>query len=408
MRSRPDDSKVPLPAELYALIGSAACVAVGFGIVAPILPQYASSFNISTFLVTTVISAFAFFRLAFAPVSGTLVDRIGERRTYIAGLLIVAASTAAIAFAQSFSQLLIFRALGGIGSTMFTVSAMGLIVRLAPAGARGRASSAFASAFITGTLVGPLIGGVLGRWGLQVPFLVYAAGLLIGVAVAIRFIPANGAHNSTNGAHLRELRVEQALKHKAYRSVLATAFFNGWATFGVRIAIIPLFVIAIMGTDDPFYPGLVMTIFALGNVATVRISGGMSDRWGRRPLLMAGFVTSGVATVFLALSDNLFLIVAMSLIAGAGTGLFNAPLQATTTDIVGSEHRGGKVIAGQQMMQDLGGIIGPLAAGFIVDHYGYSPAFVITGMFLVAAAAVWFFSPETSPAVTEPKTPRVV
>ena len=130
-----------------------------------------------------VVSAFAFFRLVFAPGAGRLVTRLGERPVYLAGLIIVAVSTGVTAFAQSYGQLLLFRSLGGIGSTMFTVSSAALIIRLAPPAIRGRVSSVFAGAFLLGGVVGPLIGGLLGSLGLRVPFLVYAVALLVAAGV---------------------------------------------------------------------------------------------------------------------------------------------------------------------------------------------------------------------------------
>src|SRR5699024_7594063 len=130
-------------------------------IFAPVLPQFAASFDFGVTAATIVVSSFAFFRFVFSPSSGRLVDAFGERRIYITGLLIVAASTAAVAFAQNYWQLLVFRGLGGIGSTMFSVSAMALIVRLAPVDARAKASSTYATAFLVGNIAGPVLGGAM-------------------------------------------------------------------------------------------------------------------------------------------------------------------------------------------------------------------------------------------------------
>src|SRR4029450_5131640 len=91
----------------------------GYGVVAPALPTFARSFDVGVTAASAVISAFALFRLVFAPVSGRLVSRVGELRTYLLGLGIVAVSTGACAFAAEYWQLLVFRSLGGIGSTMF-------------------------------------------------------------------------------------------------------------------------------------------------------------------------------------------------------------------------------------------------------------------------------------------------
>ena len=73
------------------------------------LPQYARHFGVSISAATFVITAFALMRLVAAPPAGLLVQRLGERRVYISGLLIVALSTGACAFAQTYWQLLLFR-----------------------------------------------------------------------------------------------------------------------------------------------------------------------------------------------------------------------------------------------------------------------------------------------------------
>src|SRR5690625_69382 len=175
-----------LPREIWVLAGAALLIALGFGLVTPVLPQFAQSFNVSVAAASFVVSAFALTRLLFAPAGGALIARLGERRIYMSGLIIVAVSSVATAFAQDYVQLVIFRGLGGIGSTMFPVSAMGLIVRLAPPTARSRASSTYATAFLMGNIAGPVVGGVLAEFGLRVPFLVYAVMLVAAVAVVRR------------------------------------------------------------------------------------------------------------------------------------------------------------------------------------------------------------------------------
>ncbi|WP_238072503.1 MFS transporter, partial [Rhodococcus zopfii] len=172
-----------LPREIWVLVSASFVIALGFGLVAPALPQFARSFDVGITAATVVVSAFAAMRLAFAPASGALVQKLGERPVYITGVLIVALSTGACAFAQTYWQLLVFRGLGGIGSTMFTVSALGLIIRIAPPDARGRVSGLYATSFLLGNIGGPLVGGALVGFGLRVPFVIYAVSLLVAAAV---------------------------------------------------------------------------------------------------------------------------------------------------------------------------------------------------------------------------------
>ena len=117
----PREPKTPIPREIWVLVSAAFVIALGFGLIAPILPQYARSFDVSVFAASFVVSSFSIFRLIFAPTSGRLVDKVGYRYTYLGGLTIVAVSTLLVGVAWDYWSLLVFRALGGIGSTMFTV-----------------------------------------------------------------------------------------------------------------------------------------------------------------------------------------------------------------------------------------------------------------------------------------------
>ena len=73
-------SKPKLPSEVWVLVTANAVIALGYGVVAPVLPQYARNFGVSIAAATFVITAFALMRLCAAPASGVLVQRLGERR----------------------------------------------------------------------------------------------------------------------------------------------------------------------------------------------------------------------------------------------------------------------------------------------------------------------------------------
>jgi MFS family permease len=125
-------------------------IALGYGVIAPAMPSFARTFGVSIEAVTFLVTVFSLSRLCFAPVSGLLVQRLGERRIYIGGLLVVALSTMACAFSQTYWQLLVFRALSGMGSTLFYVSALGLMIHISPVDARGRVAGIFTTSFMVG------------------------------------------------------------------------------------------------------------------------------------------------------------------------------------------------------------------------------------------------------------------
>ena len=399
---------VKLPREIKVLVAAAFMIAIGFGIVAPVLPQFAQSFDVSVSAAAVVVSAFAFTRLLFAPLSGWLVERMGERRTYILGILIVAASSAACAFAQNYWQLLLYRGLGGIGSTMFTVAAMGLLIKMAPPAARGRVSSLYAGSFLLGNIAGPAVGGLLAGLGMQLPFLVYACALVLVALLVATQLPAvstlsartggaggvAGAAVATAAMKKEALPLRIALGMPAYRAVLASGFANGWSAFGIRMALVPLFATTALGAGSEV-AGISLAVFAIGTGIALTFSGKLADAWGRKPMIIAGLAVNGIAMGVLGFTGNEFWFFAVSAIAGLGSGLMGPAQQATVADVIGNERSGGKVLATFQMSSDLGAIIGPIAAGILVDSFSYGPAFLMATAVAFLAVLLWLPAKDT-------------
>jgi MFS family permease len=380
---------------VWVLVAANFVIAAGFGLVAPALPGFARSFNVSVTAASVVVSAFAVARLVFAPASGRLVTMLGERRVYLAGVTIVAVSTGACAFAGNYWQLLLFRSAGGFGSTMFTVSAIALLIRLTPAPLRGRASGLWGTGFLTGSVAGPLLGGGLITISVRAPFLVYAVLLLVAVLIVWWFL-----RHSSLAARIAETSAEftmaEAMKHRAYWAALGTSLANGWAVFGVRVSLVPLFVVEVLHRDGAF-AGTALAVFAAGNVAMLMVAGRLADTWGRKPTVLTGLVVSAGGTVWVGFTDSVPLFLVATVIAGLGGGLLSPPLQATVADVIGSRGRGGPVLATFQMAADVGTIIGPIAAGLLADNLSYGAAFGLTGVLCLLAALLWLPAPETRP-----------
>lgn len=385
--------RTAIPAEIKVLVGSAFVIAIGFGLVSPVLPSYARSFDVGVAAASFVVSIFAMFRLAFAPVGGALVARLGERPVYLTGLLLVAASSLATAFAQSYAQLLVFRGLGGIGSTMFTVSAMALLVRLSPPRIRGRVSSAYASSFLLGGMLGPVLGGGLAGFGLRLPFIAYAVALVIAVLVVAVRLSGASLRPASGSPVLEPMRVAEAISHPAYRAALASAFANGWCNFGVRVAVLPQF--AVMVHDDTWVAGIALALAALGTAATLQVAGRIADSVGRRPLVLVGLVVTAATLGVIGLSSSLVVLLTLSALSGIGAGLVNPGQQATVADVVGNQRSGGKVLGTFQMAQDAGAILGPVLVGVIADQVGYGWAFGATAVVSLLALGPWLVAPET-------------
>lgn len=385
----PKSAKSRLPFEVWALVAGGFAVALGYGVVAPAIPQFALEFGVSKFAASAIVSAFALMRLVSAPFAGWAVSKLGERRTYTIGILLVALSTGAAAFAADYTQFIMLRGAGGVGSAMFTVAATALLVKVSPPAARGRVASLNAAGFLLGGLLGPVFGGIVAGFGLRAPFVFYFFTLLAAaavVAIALRRSRfAGGPGAGSPGAD--PVTLGEAFRLPHYRSLLLSVFAFGWASFGVRISVIPIFV-AVVLDGDAADAAWVLAGYAAGNAILIFPSGRWTDTIGRKPLLVVGLAVLAVSYVAFPASTSLWVAILVMVVAGAGSALVNPGQQAVLADVL-DQRPGGNVVAGYSMMSDLGGVLGPLAAGAILDLAGFGWAFGVTAALLAVAMLGW-------------------
>lgn len=385
-----------IPRTIWVLVGAAFIIALGYGLIAPVLPQFAGSFGVSMAAAGAVISIFALARLLGAPGAGRLVDRLGSRPIYLTGLLIVAGATFLVAFVNAYWQILALRFIAGFGSTMFTLSAQALIVRVTHPSIRGRANALYASAFLVGNVVGPIIGAALSFLGFRAPFVIYGLAVA-GAAVAVGGLTQPKPGSEPLPAAKPKMRVRQAWQTSTYKALLAAGFTNGFVNMGSRVAILPLFAAAVFERGGAA-AGLALTAFAFGMAVTLQFSGRLADSLGRRPMVAAGLATSGVFTALLGGATSFWPLVLLSAAAGIGAGLMSPATQATLADIIGNERSGGTVLSTYQMTQDAGSILAPVLLGAVAEAAGFQAAFGVCGAVCAATLVIWLVAgKETKP-----------
>jgi MFS transporter, DHA1 family, multidrug resistance protein len=383
-----------LPREVPVLTAVSFTVALGFGIVAPAIPAFARQFGVGTAAAASVISAFALVRIVGALPAGRLVDRFGERKVMAAGIAVVAVSSVLAGLSGSFTQLIVLRGIGGLGSAMFSVSAQTLLLVTVPAEQRGRASGLFSGGFLVGSISGPAVGGLIAAWSLRAPFIIYGALLIVPALIAaavLRGAPRGPAPRSPRTGR-PFAGIASVLRQAAYRAAAAANFADGFAAVGVRSAIVPLFVRDVLHRSA-FWTGIGFLLLAVLNAVTLLPGGWAADTLGRRPVVITGCVLSAGGMAMLALLPGLGGYLAALATLGAGSGLLDVAPAAMIGDLFAG--RGGTMVASYQMAGDGGAVSGPLAAGFLVDTASYAAGFGLAAGVLALAAILGVFAPET-------------
>lgn len=357
-------------------------VAVGFGVMIPVLPIFAASFGVSNFLIGLVVSAFAGMRLAISPFCRRISDRIGHRRTIGIGMWIVGVSSALCGLAHSYGELLLWRAVGGLGSAMFTISATALLLAAVGPELRGRASGLYQGGFLLGGMTGPAIGGLLTTVSLTAPFYFYAGTLVIAGTIAFTQLhdPPGMADQATI-APTRALR--DVARDTRFQAACLASFGQGWQSFGVRSALVPLLVVGALGADAS-WTGLAFAIAAVAQTAALPAAGRATDLLGRRPVMIVGGLLSGLSTLATPFAPNLQLLIVLLCVYGVGAAALGTAPTAALGDA--TKGAGSQPVAIYSMVGDIGAIVGPLAAGVLADALGMGAAFAIGAVILFAGA----------------------
>jgi MFS family permease len=332
-------------------------------------------------------------RLVSALGSGRLVDRLGERLVLASGIGIVAVSSALAGLAQSYWQLLVLRGVGGVGSAMFTVSAMSLALRVVGADRRGQAAGLFQVGFLVGGIAGPALGGVLAGVSLRVPFFVYAGTLAVAGSVAMIFLShTHLADRVAEDGRPQRTSLGTALRHRAYVAALTSNLGTGWVLFGVRSSLLPLFVVEGL-RREPVWIGIGFLVSSGAQALSLLPAGRFVDTVGRRPGMVLGGALAAASMVVLATSATVPAYVVAMVVFGVGAGFLGVAPGAVVGDLV--RGRGGTLVAAFQMAGDLGAVIGPLVAGWLTDTASYSAAWASAAVVLGAGALLAVGAPET-------------
>jgi len=379
--------------EVQIVIIASFFVALGFGIVFPAIPVFVKSFGVNNTAVGLVVSAFAIARFSSGMISGRLVDRFGERNVYSFGVLMVSFFTVLVGLAQNYPQLLAFRAAGGLGSSMFSVASSSLIFRAVDDAHRARALSVFQGSFLVGGISGPAIGGALATISLRAPFFAYAFMLAIAGLIGYIYLGrAEAAREKSKVKAQDPVTFKEAMQIPAYRIALVLSFIFGWAFYGMRSSILPIFVTESLNSTAAVV-GYGFAIGALVQGLLLISAGRASDKRGRKFVVLVGgsIFMAGIMGLTFSVSVWMFLL-SMAILGIGGAYLSTAP-GAIVGDVI--KGKGGRVIGIFQMSGDAGMIVGPIVVGAISDLYSYRAAFAATALVFTLVLILGAKLPET-------------
>ena len=132
--------------------------------------------------------------------------------------------------------------------------------------------------------------------------------------------------------------------------------------------------------------------------------GRTADTWGRKPILLIGFGILPIRAALYTFSDNATWLIAVQLLDGIGAGIFGAITPLVLADLMRGTGRYNLAQGAVAMLQGVGASTSGLVAGLIVDHFGYSAAFLEAAVAAsIAFAVLLTLMPETATSEDPPR-----
>ncbi len=400
---------------LWALMATVLVDMVGFLIVLPLLPFYATRLGAPAVLVGAMISAFAVAQLATAPLWGRFSDRLGRRPMMLVGITVSIAAHLLFAFAcsdfalarfssaQTLALLFLSRLVQGAGGATTGVVQAYVGDAIVPE-ERAKALGWITAATSAGVMLGPAIGSLASTLGAAAPGLVAAGLCLANLGFAWRWLPESTSQESRAtavAAERRSLRGQMlavALHPGRPVARLIWIYAIGMMAFMAMNGVLALYLQARFAFTERTIGYLYTFVGTISLVMRSVVLGPAVGRFGEVGALRLGLgaLAAGFALVALAPTTPLF--VAFLVLVPVGTAL----LFPATTSLVSSHaerHELGATMGVQQAYGGASRLVGPLWAGAAFQLFGpASPFWISSGL---AVATLLFAAGLARPARAE-------
>jgi MFS transporter, DHA1 family, multidrug resistance protein len=342
----------------------------------PVLPIFAADLGALPELIGVIVAASTVTGVFFKLPSGALSDVLGRKRMMVLGALFFAAPPFLYPFVYDPWSLLALRFVHGFATAIFSPVASAYVASLAEAG-RGARLGWFSSANDIGATAGPLIGGFVlyltASYSLTY-LLVGALGVLtLLVVLLLPDVDRPAREAKTFAPRTAEFRQGVAEVFRTppifVASSIEAVMYLGYGAF---LGFLPIYAKNV-GLNDAEIAIVLGAQLVLAMVAKP-ISGRLSDRVGRIPVIVIGLLLCATALPLIFRSESLTAFVLVAPVLGLGVGAVTPVTNALIADLA-SARRLGAAMGVFGTIWDIGEAAGPMIAGFLIGRLGYAATF---------------------------------
>ncbi len=358
----------------------------------PVLPRFAQDLGATPELIGVIVAASTVTGVVIKLPAGALSDVLGRKRMMLLGCVFFAAPPFLYPFVHSPGALLALRFLHGFATAIFSPVASAFVADLSQ---RGRAEKLgwFAASGDLGSTLGPLLGGLLLFYTASYPttYLVVGALGLLPLLIVLR-LPDEALRATGSTLHARSAQfwsgIAEVLRSRSVlvASTLEAALYVGYGaflgffpTYGREIGLNDAEIALVMGAQ-------------LGTTMLAKpLSGRLSDRLGRKPMILGGLLLSAATLPLIPRFASLWFLFPVSALFGLGVAVVTPSTTALVADLV-KAGRMGSAMGVFGTIWDSGEAAGPILAGVLIASLSYPPAFGLIAAFMAAVALLFLLA----------------
>jgi MFS family permease len=373
---------------LYTLLSVMFINLLGFGIVVPLLPFYAKSFNAPPWQIALIFSAYALGQFFGEPFWGRLSDRIGRKPLLISTVSGNCLCYLALAFAPNIYVAFGVRLLGGLVSGNGAV-VQGYIADVSPPDERASRMSLLGAAYNIGFIVGPALGGLLanpsaGHAGFGLPLLVCSGLSAICATAIVFFVPESRVrHEHFTQGLSRWAVVGSVWRHPVIPRLMLVTFLAGCAFNGIEY-VFGLWTQARFAWGPQQVGGAFAVTGVVAAINQIALTGKLSRKFGEAQTLAAGMILTMLFMLLQPFSRNAIFVVICLALTAFGQSVAWPNVAALISRNVDWNHQG-QYLGLNNATAALARLVGPFIAALAFSGISVNAPFFVAAALVVPA-----------------------
>ncbi len=349
----------------------------------PILSIFAKQIGATGIWIGYAVSGYWISRVVLEIPSGYISSKFGYYKPMAFGLLLTVVGSVLLVFVRNPLHLVLIRALLGFGAPFFFAVSMTFIVNLFDSEKRGRAMGMFQGIEFIGQVIGAGVSGlIVERLGWQGGF-TFALALTV-IALLLFVVPPYIRNETVHGPTKEPLKVSEVLGVLRNQTLIIIAIAT-LAEFvmstGLIMTIVPLYANETLGFSLGNV-GFMMGARSVGFVIAMFTMGSISDKMGRKPVLLFGLVATSILVVFMSYFTTFLTIALIISIIGFTSGAIWIVGPVISAESVETSKRGA-AIGAYRTFFDLGSFIGPILMTAVMTDYGVNNCFYLAAALML-------------------------